>query len=272
MVTLAVVLAACVPVPLDAAVSPTPQAVDLRAVYASDGVWVAEQSGDRFAPVQMSLRSWGREGALEHAEAVVPRKATASPVAPRRMDYVRRGLVEWWEERADGLEQGFTVESPTQGAGFLVFDLVVDGANVIVAEGRATAATFSSTCADGSTTTTSTNSGEASTALDRVPSRHTHHPNVRRDSPRATANALRDSPDAIHSATNARHSASLRLLSAGIRNRAWVGEDRGLRPIGGPRSTTPSSSRARPGRGRPTSAARSRSSRAGSGCARCTAA
>lgn len=42
----------------------------------------------------------------------------------------RGGLVEWWENRAEGLEQGFTMEEPPAGEGPLQFDVQVDGAEV----------------------------------------------------------------------------------------------------------------------------------------------
>jgi len=113
----------------------------LHAVFESNGVRVAGRSGDS-ASVQMSLRSWGREGALEPGEWVAPEEGDCVR-CERRVQYVRDGLVEWWEDRSDGLEHGFTVASPPPGNGFLVFDVAVDGAVVGVDEGDGTAATFS---------------------------------------------------------------------------------------------------------------------------------
>jgi hypothetical protein len=71
--------------------------------------------------IAVSLSAWGREGAPIAADRV-------APVATDRLEYRRLGLVEWWVERADGLEQGFTLASPPRGDGPLVFDLAIRGA------------------------------------------------------------------------------------------------------------------------------------------------
>jgi hypothetical protein len=57
--------------------------------------------------------------------------------------YTRDDLVEWWEERAAGLEHGFTLITPPPGDGMLVLDIVIQGAEAIVHQGDGRAATLS---------------------------------------------------------------------------------------------------------------------------------
>lgn len=49
----------------------------------------------------------------------------------RRLELERPGLLEWWQNDEDGMEQGFTVEE-LPGEGPLLLDLDVDGADVAV--------------------------------------------------------------------------------------------------------------------------------------------
>jgi hypothetical protein len=41
--------------------------------------------------------------------------------------YAREGVTEWWENRTEGLEQGFPVEAPPDGEGALVLELALEG-------------------------------------------------------------------------------------------------------------------------------------------------
>ncbi|MDP2316709.1 MAG: hypothetical protein Q8P41_27690, partial [Pseudomonadota bacterium] len=91
----------------------TNRAQDLRATFGSDGLAVSSRTGA--GEVGLSLRAWGREDALIAAETPSPEEGDclsggavdAFGDCLRRVDYARPGLVEWWENRPEGLEQGF---------------------------------------------------------------------------------------------------------------------------------------------------------------------
>lgn len=69
----------------------------------------------------LALHRWGRGAAVE----------TALPVEPRprgnRVDYDRAGLVEWYLNSPDGLEQGFTLARRPEGEGALHLELALTG-------------------------------------------------------------------------------------------------------------------------------------------------
>jgi hypothetical protein len=52
----------------------------------------------------------------------------------RRLEYGGAGLTEWWTSRAEGFEQGWTVEAAPPGGGPLVVSVAVEGAEVTVGE------------------------------------------------------------------------------------------------------------------------------------------
>ncbi len=96
---------------------------NFRTYFAPDGIRVV----DRTAPgsprlLDLSLAAFGREGALAPVGVgeVNPREA--------RVEIRRRGLVEWYENRPEGLEQGFTLAERPSGEGGLVLALQVAGA------------------------------------------------------------------------------------------------------------------------------------------------
>ncbi|MSQ01324.1 MAG: hypothetical protein EXR71_05430 [Myxococcales bacterium] len=113
----------------------TNRAQDLRGSFDAEGLTLTTRAGT--GQVSWSLSGWGRDGALVAAQAVVPEPGAcvaggqidAFGACLRRVEYARPGLVEWWENRAEGLEQGFTVTAPPDGAGPLVFDLALTGAS-----------------------------------------------------------------------------------------------------------------------------------------------
>lgn len=93
----------------------------LRATFRADGVEIGDAlDGTRDIP--FSLTAWGRLDALQRPAAVAP---VGDDLEVR---YTRSGLVEWWENRPEGLEQGFTVPVPPAGAGPLVFEIRTLGA------------------------------------------------------------------------------------------------------------------------------------------------
>ena len=52
--------------------------------------------------------------------------------AGKRVEIRRPGVVEWYENTAKGLEQGFTLEHPAKGTGALVLDIAVDRAKALL--------------------------------------------------------------------------------------------------------------------------------------------
>ncbi|MCK6527038.1 integrin alpha [Myxococcota bacterium] len=97
------------------------------------------QGGDG-AGVSLSLRGWGRGGSLRAAPGAIPAEGGCDATGRRdeqdrcltRVDYARGDVVEWWENRREGLEQGFTLASPPRGDGPLVLEVAVGGADVEV--------------------------------------------------------------------------------------------------------------------------------------------
>jgi hypothetical protein len=122
----------------------TNRAQRLRGRFAPDGLTVSTREGG--GEVRFSLAGWGREGAVRPAEPAAVEQGPcvssgavdAEGACVRQVVYARPGLTEWWENGADGLEQGFVVEAPPPGWGALVFDLDVIGADVSVSGDEAT--------------------------------------------------------------------------------------------------------------------------------------
>ncbi len=79
----------------------------------------------------MALGACGSDGALDEMGACL-----------KRLEVKRNGVVEWWESRESGLEQGFVIESRPEGRGLLEVDVAVEGAQVEVAGERASEATL----------------------------------------------------------------------------------------------------------------------------------
>ena len=114
----------------------TNRAQDFRAVFDERGLAIHPRTGS--GEVRLSLVAWGREGAPSEVEPSIPEEGPclAGLTDPfgeclHRVQAERPGLVEWWENRPEGLEHGFVVE-PDDGEGALVFELAVAGATVEV--------------------------------------------------------------------------------------------------------------------------------------------
>lgn len=69
-----------------------------------EGLWVS--GGDR---VLLSVRGFGWEGRVQPLPPAPPVASGA------RVEYRRGGVCEWYENRPEGLEQGFTIERPPDG-------------------------------------------------------------------------------------------------------------------------------------------------------------
>ncbi len=103
-----------------------------------DGATLSSAEGT----ITVRTAGWGRADALEEMPPGAPRlgaclgREDPSGACVRRLEYVDAGLVEWWAAGPDGFEQGWTVTTPPAGAGLLVVDLAVDGADAVVGDGE----------------------------------------------------------------------------------------------------------------------------------------
>jgi len=98
-------------------------------------------------PITLRLAGYGRRGDLRSvptAEALPGRCVTGAAEdvrggCPRRAELARPGILEWWENRPEGAEQGFELDERPQGDGDLLLALAVHGAEVQVDPGGAQA-------------------------------------------------------------------------------------------------------------------------------------
>ena len=95
----------------------------------------------RFADHAMTLRSVGlgragvtlaAQGAEPSLGACVPGMRSADGACVRQLELRSDTFTEWWINRPEGLEQGWTVDAPPAGDGPLSLDVAVDGAAVRV--------------------------------------------------------------------------------------------------------------------------------------------
>ena len=106
------------------------------ATFGAEGVEVQGEGWE----LGISLRSWGVDWAttpaaparLSLGDCLDTGEVDAEGSCLRRLDMDRGGLTEWWENRPDGLHQGFTLHSPVEGA--LVLQLAITGASVEVVD------------------------------------------------------------------------------------------------------------------------------------------
>jgi hypothetical protein len=109
---------------------------DLSAHVGLDGVWVARGGGE--AALGLRISGWGRPGALAPLDPVEPGEGAcgselgADGACLRRVERAHEGMREWWLPRADGLEFGFDAEERPDGAGPVVFEVQIDGADIEV--------------------------------------------------------------------------------------------------------------------------------------------
>ena len=87
----------------------------MRSTFSADGVHVAGVDSARGPwSLFLELEAWGSGDELHPLAAAEP---VAPPVGPgQRIEYRRGPVVEWYQNEARGLEQGFTVEVPPPGA------------------------------------------------------------------------------------------------------------------------------------------------------------
>jgi hypothetical protein len=90
---------------------------DLRVLMSAAGVCLEPRLTDGSQwDWSWRTRSWGREDARSLMASTVPSSEDT------RAEFRRDGLVEWYENRAEGLEQGFTIAASPAGAGRLCIE------------------------------------------------------------------------------------------------------------------------------------------------------
>jgi hypothetical protein len=86
-------------------------------------------------PLRLGLRAWGRPDRMQRVEAVSPRSGRCripGRVGPRgscihSLELRHDGLVQWYDNRQEGLELGFDLPRAPEGPGPLRFELAVEG-------------------------------------------------------------------------------------------------------------------------------------------------
>jgi alpha-tubulin suppressor-like RCC1 family protein len=107
-------------------------AQDLRGTFVVNSLVLVGAGGE----LELRLAAWGRAGSAMPAGDARPveRGCVESGAVGalgdcvRAVAYRRPGVTEWWEDRPEGLEHGFTVPVPPSGDGALVFELTITGA------------------------------------------------------------------------------------------------------------------------------------------------
>jgi hypothetical protein len=116
---------------------------DLRARWRA-GALVVTARGASVDPVRgahdgwelrLDTSAWGRADAMQLAPSAAAELGSCRPDGAvsvqgdclRRVELPRPGLTEWWENRAEGLEHGWTVDQPPPGHGPLIIEVSIDG-------------------------------------------------------------------------------------------------------------------------------------------------
>jgi MYXO-CTERM domain-containing protein len=119
---------------------------NLRAHFTNQGIRFASRTAADVPGAKLRFSSLGRANA---ARKVVPTSPTLGNCDAtgrqdergeclRRLEYrYSNGVVEWWENRGDGLEQGWLVEHKPAGRGALELQIAVDNARVKVSPDQA---------------------------------------------------------------------------------------------------------------------------------------
>jgi len=130
------------------------RAQGFRVTWTSDGaVRVSDRGGERGPlretlsgwEIQLRTEAWGRDGAMRpvHGRARIGECESAGRTDERgeclrRLEVESEGLLEWWENRPEGLEQAWVVDEPPPGDGPLRIELAVEGGATVAPDGAAT--------------------------------------------------------------------------------------------------------------------------------------
>ena len=94
------------------------RAHNLRTYFGPDGIKLRDRLADR-PLIGLSLSAMGR------GEALSPVATGTVAQSGKRVEIRRPGIVEWYKNSSQGLEQGFTLQNRADGKGALVLELTV---------------------------------------------------------------------------------------------------------------------------------------------------
>ena len=88
--------------------------------------------------LRVRTSAWGRADSLKALPPAAARLGSCRPDGAltvrgeclRRVELPQPGITEWWENREDGLEQGWTIAEPPRGRGPLRVEVAVEGMEV----------------------------------------------------------------------------------------------------------------------------------------------
>ncbi len=101
----------------------------LRTYFDSSGVRVVDRTAaDSPELARLTLAGVGRGAALAR---VAPGELSHDAA---RVEIRRAGLTEWYENKPEGLEQGFTVETRPEGSGAFALELAISGADISLSD------------------------------------------------------------------------------------------------------------------------------------------
>lgn len=103
----------------------------LRTWFAEDRVVLGPQRPERDWQLELRFDTWGRSDQRQSAPLLETR--ADGP----RVELVREGLTEWYVDRTEGLEQGFTLEESPPGAGPIELSMRLEGDVGVVRDGDA---------------------------------------------------------------------------------------------------------------------------------------
>jgi FG-GAP repeat protein len=93
------------------------RAQNIRTYFKDSGIEVVPRIDEKPSwSWQWRTVAWGREGHIRPTSSIPPTHKGA------RVEYAREGLMEWYENRKEGLEQGFTVSARPGGEGLLCIE------------------------------------------------------------------------------------------------------------------------------------------------------
>jgi concanavalin A-like lectin/glucanase superfamily protein/FG-GAP repeat protein/Big-like domain-containing protein len=93
------------------------RAQNIRTYFRDSGIEVVPRGDEKPSwRWQWRTTAWGREGHIQSIPFTSPTHEGA------RVEFSREGLVEWYENRKEGLEQGFTIGASPAGAGLLCIE------------------------------------------------------------------------------------------------------------------------------------------------------
>lgn len=102
------------------------RAQGFRTYFETSGVRLVDRAHEPSEWAQLRLSAWGRQSRMQHANAGTLSHENS------RVEIRREGIYEWYENRAEGLEQGFEVLERPAGAGALLVRIATGSAEVAV--------------------------------------------------------------------------------------------------------------------------------------------